>query len=71
MVRERYKSKRKRRIDALAYKVGKRIFIATALIVIVILVILFVKPEVFEVDDSPHRFGELEKVVPRGLDTTR
>jgi predicted secreted protein len=68
-VRERYRSKRKTRIDALAHKVAKRIFITTTLIAIVLLLIVFLRPETFEVDDGPHRFGEVEKVVPRSADT--
>jgi hypothetical protein len=69
MARERYSSKRKIRINALAHKVGKRMFIATALIAITILVVLFLKPEVFEIDDAPHHFGDAEKVLPRNADT--
>src|SRR5262245_1349866 len=65
MVRGRYKSKRMARIDALAQKVGKRMFITTALIAVAILLILFLKPEVFEFDDGPHRLGDAERAVPR------
>jgi hypothetical protein len=71
MARERYSSKRKIRINALAHKVGRRMFIATALIAIIILAVLFLKPEVFEVDDAPHHFGHVEKVLPRNGDTPR
>ncbi|HLH31801.1 MAG TPA: hypothetical protein VKY31_11400 [Terriglobia bacterium] len=48
----------------MARSVGKRLFIIMGLIAIAILVVLFLRPETFEVDDSVHRFGEVEKVVP-------
>src|SRR5689334_11192363 len=63
-VRRRYQSKRKARIDALAHEVGKRLFIIIGLIAMALLVVLFLRPQTFEVDDSTHRFGEVEKVVP-------
>jgi hypothetical protein len=63
-VLKRYKSKRTARIDALAHNVGKRMFIIIGLIAIALLVVLFLRPQTFEVDDSTHRFGEVEKVVP-------
>jgi uncharacterized membrane protein len=71
MVRERHKSTRKARIDALARRVGKRLFIATAVIAIVLLLVLFLKPETFEVDDGPQRFGGVEKAVPRNTSTEK
>ena len=70
-VRKRCKSKRKARVDALAHNVGKRMFIIVALIAIAVLVVLFLRPQTFEVDDRIHRFGEVEKVVPKSADTPR
>ena len=70
-VRKRYKSKRKARIDALAHNVGKRLVVIIGLIAIALLVVLFLRPQTFEVDDRTHRFGEVDKVVPSSADTPR